>query len=47
MAVLLLAVAFPSPSIFTDAPLWITFAVAPGYIAVALALGTFWVTHRR
>jgi adenylate cyclase len=46
VAVLLLAVALPSPSIFTDAPLWITFAVAPGYIAVALALGTYWITHR-
>jgi adenylate cyclase len=46
VAALLLAVALPSPSIFDDAPLWITFAVAPGYIAVALALGTYWITHR-
>ncbi|MGB7113467.1 MAG: hypothetical protein WBD77_23560, partial [Mycobacterium sp.] len=42
VAVLLLTVAFPSPSIFSDAPRWITFVVAPGYIAVALALGTYW-----
>ncbi|MFZ1175851.1 MAG: adenylate/guanylate cyclase domain-containing protein, partial [Mycobacterium sp.] len=46
VALLLLAVAFPSPSIFSDAPLWITFAVSPGYIAVALALGTYWITRR-
>ena len=46
VALLLLAVAFPSPSIFTDAPLWITWGAAPGYIAVALALGTYWITHR-
>jgi adenylate cyclase len=46
VAVLLLAIAFPSPSIFSDAPLWITFAVAPAYIAVALAIGTYWITRR-
>ncbi|MCV7426231.1 adenylate/guanylate cyclase domain-containing protein [Mycobacterium montefiorense] len=45
VALLLLGVALPSPSIF-DAPTWITWAVAPGYIAVALALGTYWITHR-
>ena len=46
VATLLLTVAFPSPSIFSDAPLWITFAVTPAYIAVALALGTYLITHR-
>jgi adenylate cyclase len=46
VAMLLLGVALPSPSVFSDAPLWITFAVAPGYIVVALALGTYWITHR-
>lgn len=46
VAVLLLAVALPSPSIFSDAPAWITFAVSPGYIGIALALGTYWITHR-
>jgi adenylate cyclase len=46
VALLLLTIAFPSPSIFSDAPLWIAFAVAPAYIAVALALGTFLITRR-
>jgi adenylate cyclase len=46
VAVLLLAVALPSPSIFSDAPRWITFAVSPGYIAIALALGTYWITRQ-
>ena len=46
VALLLLTMAFPSPSIFSDAPLWIAFAVAPAYIAVALALGTFLITRR-
>jgi len=46
VALLLLTIAFPSPSIFSDAPLWITFAAAPAYIAVALALGTYWITRR-
>ena len=39
VTLLLLTVALPSPSIFTDAPWWITWAVAPGYVAIALALG--------
>src|ERR1700727_2436060 len=46
VAVVVLALAVASPSVFTDAPAWITFAVAPAYIAVALALGTYWITHR-
>ncbi len=46
VATLLLTIAFPAPSIFSDAPLWITFAVTPAYIAVALALGTYWITRR-
>jgi adenylate cyclase len=46
VALLLLTVAFPSPSVFSDAPLWITLGVAPGYIAVALVLGTYWITLR-
>ena len=36
---LLVTVAIPEPSVFDDAPLWITFVVAPAYIAVALAVG--------
>ena len=46
VALLLVTVAFPVPSIFTDAPMWITFAVSPAYVALALAFGTFWVTRR-
>jgi adenylate cyclase len=46
VSTLLLTVAFPSPSVFSDAPLWITFAVTPAYCVVALALGTYWITHR-
>jgi adenylate cyclase len=46
VAVLLLTVAFPAPSIFSDAPSWITFAVGPAYVAVALAFGAYWITRR-
>src|ERR1700761_8589393 len=46
VGLLLLTIAFPAPSIFSDAPLWITFAVGPAYVAVALALGTYWITRR-
>jgi adenylate cyclase len=46
VAALLLTVAFPTPSVFSDAPLWITFGVTPAYCAVALGIGTFWITHR-
>ncbi len=43
---LLVTVAFPVPSVFTDAPLWLTFGVVPAYLVIALALGTFWITRR-
>jgi adenylate cyclase len=46
VSTLLLTVAFPQPSIFSDAPLWIAFAVVPGYCAIALGLGTWLITHR-
>src|SRR5689334_5073985 len=46
IALLLVIVAFPEPSIFTDAPGWLTWLVAPGYIALALLVGLFWVTTR-
>jgi adenylate cyclase len=46
VSALLVTVVIPVPSIFTDAPWWITFVVSPAYIAVALALGTFWITRR-
>ncbi|MDC8993398.1 adenylate/guanylate cyclase domain-containing protein [Mycobacterium marinum] len=45
--VLLIAiVAIPAPNVFTDAPLWVTFVVAPSYMVVALVLGTYWITRR-
>jgi adenylate cyclase len=43
---LLLTVAFPVPSVFNDAPAWLTFAVTPAYIVTALIVGTFWITRR-
>ncbi len=46
VAVLLVTVAIPEPSVFDDAPLWITVAVVPAYIAFALALGSYWITRR-
>ena len=46
VALLLVTVAIPEPSVFEDAPAWITFGAAPAYIAVALALGTYWITRR-
>lgn len=46
VTVLLVAVAFPAPSVYTDAPWWVTFAVAPAYATIALALGTYWMTTR-
>jgi adenylate cyclase len=46
VAVLLVTVAFPVPSVFSDAPAWLTFAVVPGYIVAAVLLGTYWITRR-
>ncbi|OBH87561.1 adenylate/guanylate cyclase domain-containing protein [Mycobacterium scrofulaceum] len=46
VALLLVIVAVPQPSIFHDAPAWITFGVSPAYIALALAVGTYWITRR-
>ena len=46
VALLLVGVAFPVPSIFTDAPRWLTFGVSPAYIVVALIVGIFWATGR-
>jgi adenylate cyclase len=45
VAALLLTIAFPSPSIFGDAPLWIALGAAPAYIAVALLIGTYGITR--
>jgi adenylate cyclase len=46
VALLLVTVAFPVPSVFSDAPPWLTFAIAPAYVVIALALGTYWITRR-
>lgn len=46
VSLLLVTVVFPVPSVFTDAPLWITFGVSPGYIVVALVMGVSWLTRR-
>ena len=46
VAALFVAVAFPVPSVFTDVPPWLTFAVAPAYAAFALAFGSWWITTR-
>ena len=46
VAALLVTVAIPEPSIFDDAPGWITFIVVPGYLIVAMAVGTYWITRR-
>jgi adenylate cyclase len=43
---LIVAVAVPEPSVFEDAPAWLTFGVVPAYIALALAVGTYWITRR-
>ena len=45
VAFLLVTVAFPVPSIFTDAPWWFTWVVSPAYVVIALLVGVFWVTQ--
>jgi len=45
-ALLLVAVAFPVPSVFSDAPVWLTWVVCPAYILLALLIGIFWITRR-
>jgi adenylate cyclase len=42
----LLTIAFPVPSVFSDAPSWLTFALVPAYLFVAVVLGTYWITRR-
>ncbi|MEB4210640.1 adenylate/guanylate cyclase domain-containing protein [Mycobacterium sp. 94-17] len=46
VALLLVTVAIPVPSIFDDAPAWLTFGVSPAYTALALAVGTYWITRK-
>lgn len=45
-ALLLVTVAIPAPSVFNDAPWWITFGAAPAYVALALTVGVYWITRR-
>lgn len=44
--ILLVSVAFPSPSVFTDVPLWLSAVVAPAYLLLALIVGTWWLSAR-
>jgi adenylate cyclase len=46
VAVPLLTVVFPVPSVFSDASAWITWVVAPTYVILALLIGAFWITRR-
>jgi adenylate cyclase len=46
VALLMVAVAIPVPSIFSDAPGWLTWVVSPAYMGLALILGTYWITAR-
>jgi class 3 adenylate cyclase len=43
---LVVMVAFPTPSVFEPEVRWITFIVAPLYVAAALVVGIFWATRR-
>ena len=45
-ALILVTIAIPVPSIFDDAPAWLTFGVSPAYIVLALTVGTVWITRR-
>src|SRR3954468_13808597 len=45
-ALLLVIVAFPVPSVFSDAPFWVTWVICPAYIVLALFTGTLWITRR-
>src|SRR5690554_2454412 len=40
VATVLVAFVFPNPSVFTDAPAWLTYGVAPATIGLALGAGT-------
>ncbi len=46
VSLLLNTVAIPVPSVFSDAPAWLTFGVTPAYMLVALFFGTAWITSR-
>lgn len=46
VALLVVTVTFPVPSVFDSHVLWITFAVAPAYIVLAFVVGVIWATSR-
>lgn len=46
VAFLVVTVTFPVPSVFDSRVLWITFAAAPAYIALAFVVGVIWATNR-
>jgi len=46
VAVMLVTVAFPTPSVFADAPAWLTYGVVPAYVVIAMVFGTYWITRR-
>jgi adenylate cyclase len=46
VALILVTIAIPEPSVFDDAPAWLTFGVVPATVAIALALGAYWITRR-
>ncbi|WP_118914811.1 adenylate/guanylate cyclase domain-containing protein [Mycobacterium shigaense] len=46
VAALLVTVGVRTPSVFDDAPSWITFVAVPTYCVLAIVLGTYWITRR-
>lgn len=46
VAILLVTVAIPEPSVFEDAPLWISTVAVPIYIVLAVAFGAYWITRQ-
>jgi adenylate cyclase len=46
VALLVVTVTFPVPSVFDSHVLWITAAVAPAYVGSALIVGVIWATNR-
>lgn len=46
VAIVLVTIALPEPSIYDSEVLWISLIVAPAWIVLSLATGTAWVTKR-
>jgi len=46
VALLVVTITFPVPSIFDSRVWWITFIVTPAYIGSALVIGVIWATNR-